>query len=187
VFAIVSRRFLVAVSCPLRERPMPRSAPPDADPREIFPFPVGETPLDDRAYFEMLSWFVFGAGLNWRVLRAKWPNFLRAFDGFDIAAVAAYREPKIDALLADAGIIRNGKKILGTVENAGAMQQIAEEHGDMTRWLRTFGGDSPALQKAVRKRFHHIGETTGRLFLACCGVLEYPTWEPTARQRTGKR
>jgi DNA-3-methyladenine glycosylase I len=164
---------------------MPRTAPPDADPTEIFPFPVGQTPPNDRAYFEMLSWFVFGAGLNWRVLRAKWPNFLRAFDGFDLAKVAAYGEPDVDRLLADRGIIRNGKKIVGTIENARAMRTIGNEHGDMTRWLRGFAGDSPALQKAVRKRFHHIGEVTARLLLSCCGALEYPTWAPTERQRTG--
>ena len=80
---------------------MPRSGP-DADPTEIFPFVFGQPPADERAALEMLSWFVFGAGLNWRVMKAKWPAFLRAFKNFEPKAVARFRERDIDRLLADA-------------------------------------------------------------------------------------
>lgn len=163
---------------------MPRSAP-NADPAEMFPFKAGETPRDDRAYFEMLSWFVFGAGLNWRVLRAKWPNFLAAFKDFEVDAVAGYGETDIDRLLADAGIIRNGKKVVGTVANARALQAIAAEHGGVTAWLRSYGADGDALIKAVKQRFNHMGDTTARIFLTCAGAIEYQTWEPTDRQRRG--
>ena len=162
----------------------PRRAPPH-DPSEMFPFPVGQTPPDDRTYFEMLSWFVFGAGLNWRVMKAKWPHFFEAFDGFDIDRVAAYEEPDIDRLLADSGIIRNGKKVVGTVENAREFQRIEREDGGVTKWLRSLGADSDAMQDAVKKRFHHIGQTTARMFLTCVGAIEYGTWEPTAPQRKG--
>src|SRR4051812_32171392 len=75
-----------------RRPPVPRSAP-HANPAEIFPFEAGAVPADDRAYFEMLSWFVFGAGLNFRLLRAKWPHFLEAFENFDVPTVADYGEP----------------------------------------------------------------------------------------------
>jgi DNA-3-methyladenine glycosylase I len=151
----------------------------------MFPFPVGEVPADDRAYFEMLSWFVFGAGLNWRVMKAKWPHFIEAFDRFDIDKVAAYGEPDIDRLLADTGIVRNGKKVVGTVENARELQRIERDDDGMTKWLRSFGADTDELQRAVKKRFHHIGETTARMFLTCTGAVEYGTWEPTDRQRKG--
>jgi DNA-3-methyladenine glycosylase I len=163
---------------------MPRNGPEGVDPTEIFPFPVGETPPDDRAYFEMLSWFVFGAGLNWRVLRSKWPNFLRAFDNFDIDRVAAYGEADIDRLLGDAGIIRNGKKVVGTVENARTMREIAAD-GGMTAWLRSFGADGDALIRGVKKRFHHMGDVTSRMFLTTAGAIEYRTWVPTERQQRG--
>ena len=162
----------------------PRTAPPH-DPSEMFPFPIGRPPANERGYFEMLSWFVFGAGLNWRVLKAKWPHFLEAFDGFDIDRVAGYGEPDIDRLLADTGIIRNGKKVVGTVENARELQRIERENGAVTKWLRSFGADSEGVQRAVKKRFHHIGETTARMFLTCAGAIEYGTWEPTERQRKG--
>jgi 3-methyladenine DNA glycosylase Tag len=162
---------------------MPRSGPEGVSPAEIFPFPIGQTPPDGRAYFEILSWFVFGAGLNWRVLRSKWPNFLRAFRNFEVAKVARFGERDIDRLLADSGIVRNGKKVVGTVENARVLLEIEREHGDVTRRLRSFGGDGDALIAAVKKRFHHMGDVTARMFLTVVGAIEYQTWEPTERQR----
>jgi DNA-3-methyladenine glycosylase I len=165
---------------------MPRSGPEGVHATEIFPFAIGKTPAGDREYFEMLTWFVFGAGLNWRIMRSKWPAFAKAFRNFDPAKVAKFGEADIDRLLADAGIVRNGKKIVGTIANAREVQAIAKEHGDMTSWLRSYRGDGDALIKAVRKRFHHIGETTSRMFLTAVGAIEYQTWKPTARQRAGK-
>jgi len=165
---------------------MPRSGPQGVDPTEIFPFTYGDTPRDERAYLEVLSWFVFGAGLNWRVLKTKWPHFLDAFAQFDVAAVSAYGERDIDRLLADTGIIRNGKKIVGTIENARQIQAIATEHGGVTAWLRSYGADIDTLIKTVKKRFSHMGDVTSRMFLGAVGAIEYPTWKPTARQREGR-
>ena len=165
---------------------MPRSGPEGVSPTEIFPFAIGETPTDERAYFEILTWFVFGAGLNWRVMRSKWPNFTKAFKKFDVAKVAKFGEADIDRLLADASIVRNGKKIVGTIANAREIRAIAKEHSGMTAWLRGYRGDGDELIKAVKKRFHHIGETTSRMFLTAVGAIEYQTWKPTARQRSGK-
>jgi DNA-3-methyladenine glycosylase I len=161
---------------------MPRTRQPAADPTEIFPFPVGETPPDDRAYFEMLTWFVFGAGLNWRVMRAKWPAFQKAFRKFNINTVARFGDDDVDRLIADAAIVRNGKKIVGTIANARELQAIAKEHGGMTPWIRGYRSDVATLIRDTKKRFHHIGDTTSRLFLSCAGALEYPTWDPTPRQ-----
>ncbi len=164
---------------------MPSRGAPPHDPSDMFPFSIGQTPKDDRGYFEMLTWFVFGAGLNWRVMKSKWPNFIKAFDGFDIARVASYDDREVDRLLADSGIVRNGKKVVGTIENERELQRIAKDDGGVTKWLRDFGGDSEAMQKAVRKHFHHMGETTTRMFLTCSGAIEYGTWQPTEAQRNG--
>ena len=152
----------------------------------MFPFPVGQRPADDRAYFEMLCWFVFGSGLNWRMMRSKWPAFQRAFAKFNLKKVAAFDEADIDQLLSDEGIIRNGRKITGTIGNARAILAIASKHGGMTAWLRGYRGDTAGLIKDVKKRFSHMGDTTARMFLTCAGAIEYRTWEPTPRQRAGK-
>lgn len=165
---------------------MPRPGPEGVSPTEIFPFPVGEPPPDERAYFEMLSWFVFGSGLNWRMMRSKWPAFQRAFAKFNLKKVAAFDDADIDRLLSDEGIIRNGRKITGTIANARAILEIGREDGGMTAWLRAYRGDVPRLIKDVKKRFSHMGDTTAPMFLTCAGAIEYQTWEPTKRQRAGK-
>jgi 3-methyladenine DNA glycosylase Tag len=164
---------------------MARSGPEGVSPEEIFPFPVGKTPPDDRAYFEMLTWFVFGAGLNWRLLRSKWPNFAKAFDGFEYEKVARYTQKKVERLMADSGIVRNEKKVLGTIENARELVAIVDD-GGMTRWLRSYRGDGDALIGDVKKRFHHMGDVTARMFLTCAGAIEYQTWQATARQKAGR-
>lgn len=165
---------------------MPRSTHEGADPSEMFPFPIGVTPADDRQYFEMLTWFAFSSGLNWRVLRSKWPAFAKAFRNFDPAKVAKFGEADVDRLLGNADIVRHGKKIESTIANAHEVQAIVKEHGSVTAWLRSYRTDGEALIGAVRTRFHHIGETTSRMFLTAVGAIEYQTWVPTARQRAGK-
>ena len=71
-----------------------------------FEIPEQKRPADDDGYLEELTKAIFQAGFSWRVIRDKWPNFVRAFDGFDLAAVAGYGQPDIERLVADAGIVR---------------------------------------------------------------------------------
>jgi hypothetical protein len=80
---------------------MPRSGPEGVDLPEIFPFHSGKTPADDRACFEMLSVCV-RRGPELARAQGEAADFVRAFDGFDIAKVAAYGERDIDRLLATA-------------------------------------------------------------------------------------
>lgn len=177
----------------------PRSRPPDVvavgrdparaghSPTDIFPFPVGKTPPNDRAYFEMMTWFVFGAGLNWKIMRSKWPAFTKAFRNYSLIPVSKFGESDIDRLLADTSIVRNGKKMVSTIENARTIRAIAKEHGGMTAWIRTYGADVGPLIKDTKKQFRHIGDTTARLFLCCAGAIEYQTWLPTEAQKKGRR
>ena len=99
--------------------------------------PPREVPSDDSGYFEILTKAVFQSGFRWSVVEAKWPHFREAFDRFDIDAVAAYGPPDVDRLLADDGIIRNGRKIEGTIANAKRLQALVREHGSVKAWLDT--------------------------------------------------
>ncbi len=42
-------------------------------------------PSDDDAYFENMTRVIFQAGLNWKMIDEKWPNFKEAFKNFSIA------------------------------------------------------------------------------------------------------
>ena len=67
---------------------------------------------DDRKLFEFLILEGMQAGLSWSTILNKRDNFRQAFDRFDPIKVARYDEREVRRLLADAGIIRNGLKIL---------------------------------------------------------------------------
>jgi 3-methyladenine DNA glycosylase Tag len=79
-------------------------------------------------YLDVLTRAVFQAGMNWRVIEAKWPGFVEAFHRFDPETVAALGVADIDALGADTRVIRNRPKIEATVANAVA-EQLRSEFG----------------------------------------------------------
>src|ERR1700716_1683771 len=84
---------------------------------------------DDRMLFEFLVLEGMQAGLSWLTILRKRENFRRAFEGFDIERVAAYRNDDTARLLSDAGIVRNRKKIEAAVANASAIREL-HSHGE---------------------------------------------------------
>ena len=93
----------------------------------------GTRTYDESALFEALTLGVFQAGLSWSIVFGKRDGFRKAFQGFDVAAVAAMTERDVDRLLQDASIIRNRAKILATVENARATSAAAPSLAALAR------------------------------------------------------
>src|SRR4051812_24984880 len=75
---------------------------------------------DDRRWYEFLVLEGAQAGLSWDTILRKRESYRLAFDQFDPSAVARYDERKLEALLADPGIIRNRRKLTSAVRNAQA-------------------------------------------------------------------
>ena len=139
--------------------------------------PPREKPAHDNGYFEVLTQAVFQAGFSWKVVRSKWPGFQKAFDGFDIHKVAAYDERDVDRLLADEGIVRNGRKIQATIDNARVVQQLIAEHGSFEAYLRALDGLTwRKRRKALSKAFKNFGPT-GVFFFLWSVDEEVPSWE----------
>lgn len=137
--------------------------------------PPRAVPSSDSGYFEVLTQAVFQAGFSWGVIQAKWPHFQAAFDGFDIDAVAAYGPPDEDRLLADAGIVRNGRKISATIVNARTLRTIREEHGSVGSWLATSRTLAwPQRKDAVAKPFASFGPSGAYFFLWSVGEATPP-------------
>ena len=84
---------------------------------------------DDAHLFELLVLEGAQAGLSWSTILAKRENYRTALDGFDPVRIAAYDEAKLEALLADPGIVRNRLKVRGAVRNARAFLEVQEEFG----------------------------------------------------------
>lgn len=98
----------------------------------------GRPEHDDRKLFEMLILEGFQAGLSWLTILKKREAFRRAFDGFDPAVVAGYGPEKLEALMADPGIVRNRRKIQAAVQNARVFLEIQREFGSFDRYLWGF-------------------------------------------------
>ncbi len=134
-------------------------------------------PTTDAAYLEEMTKAVFRSGFSWKVVEDKWPNFEAAFDGFDVGKVAEYDERDVDRLLADAGIVRNGRKIEATIHNARAMGALAQEFGSFQKYLRSMDEqDYDATAKDMKDRFSYLGKTGTYTFLWGVGE-KVPDWE----------
>jgi len=93
---------------------------------------------NDRKLFEFLVLEGFQAGLSWLTILRKRENFQKAFDNFDFNKIAKYNKRKINSLMKDSGIIRNGLKIKGAVENAKAFLKVREEFGTFDKYIWSF-------------------------------------------------
>jgi len=103
----------------------------------------GVPEYDDRALFEKLILDGFQAGLSWITILRKRENFRKAFDGFRPEIIAGYDRRKIEALMQDAGIVRNRAKIEGAVKSAQAYLDIMENGPGFSKLLWSFVGDKP--------------------------------------------
>ena len=130
-------------------------------------------PLDnDNLLFERLVLEINQAGLSWITILKKQENFRRAYDGFDIAAVARYRESDRARLLSDAGIIRNKLKINAAIENARRILALQKEYVSFKGWLDAHHPLSREdWTKLFKKTFLFTGSEIVNEFLMSTGYL----------------
>ncbi|MDG2122655.1 MAG: DNA-3-methyladenine glycosylase I [Verrucomicrobiales bacterium] len=146
---------------------------------------------DDVKHFEFLTLESAQAGLSWYTVLRKRDNYRRLFAGFDPVKVARFSEKRVEALLGDAGIIRNRAKVEATVNNAGRFLEVQEEFGsfDTYIWgfvdgevvvneLRSMGdyastsAVSDALSKDLKGRgFRWVGSTIVYAHLQAAGLV----------------
>lgn len=157
--------------------------------REYYDTEWGMPVRDERGLFERLSLEAFQSGLSWLVILRKREAFRAAFDGFDPDAVSQYTERDVARLLGDAGIVRNRAKILATIGNARATQQLRGDGGlaellwsfrpERTPAPRSYAeipttsAESVALSKALRSRgFRFVGPTTMFALMEAVGIVD---------------
>jgi len=146
---------------------------------------------DDVALFEMLTLEGAQAGLSWRTILARREQYHRAFHGFDIARVAAMRDPSLEKLLTSSGIIRNRLKIWSVRDNARTALDVINEHGSLSAYLWSFVDGKPLvnrwttskevpaktdlsdrMSKALAKRgFRFVGSTICYAFMQATGMV----------------
>src|SRR5262245_17326669 len=146
---------------------------------------------DDRALFELLILEGAQAGLSWDTILRKRPAYQAAFDNFDPLLVSRYDDAKMQALLADPGIVRNRAKIAAAVRNARAFLSVQAEHGSFDAYVWRFVGGRPkvnawrtlaevpartpesdALSKDLQRRgFSFVGSTICYAFMQSTGLV----------------
>ena len=101
---------------------------------------------------------MFQAGLSWSVIDARWDDYVRAFDGFDVAKVAAYGEKDVARLMQTERVVHSQAKIEGTIRNARALLDIEREHGSVRAYQTSFPGYG-ALRRDANRRFAYMGDS----------------------------
>lgn len=146
---------------------------------------------EDRKLFEMLILEGAQAGLSWITILRKRENYRRAFDGFNIDKILKYDDSKLEALMQDAGIVRNRLKIQSVIINARAFRAVQEEYGSFDRYLWSYVDGTPVcnnwsdcmelpaktelsdrISKDLRKRgFKFAGSTIVYAFMQAVGMV----------------
>lgn len=135
------------------------------------------TPSGDAGYLEELTKAIFRAGFSWRVVRQKWENFCRGFEGFELVKVASFGTEEITRLFNDTSIIRNKRKILATVDNARTMLDLSDEDGSFRNYLRSLDHlDYYQRVKLLTSEFRGLGRTGAFVFLHCVNEPT-PSWQ----------
>ncbi len=104
--------------------------------------------------FEALTLGVFQVGLSWSIVFGKRDAFRRAFNGFDIAKVAAMTGRDVDRLLQDPSIIRNRGKIQATIDNARAMRSASPSLTPEPSCIAPYPARPTTLRRRRRARPH---------------------------------
>jgi DNA-3-methyladenine glycosylase I len=100
---------------------------------------------DDRKLFEMLILEGAQAGLSWETILKKRAAYKKAFDNFDPHKVARYDDAKVEALMANAGIIRNRRKIDAAILNAKLFLDIVKEYGSFDAFIWEYVNYQPLV------------------------------------------
>ncbi len=146
---------------------------------------------DDQRLFEFLILEGAQAGLSWITILNKRARYREVYDHFDPVRVAAYDVDKVEALLADPGIVRNRLKVRSSITNAQAFLQVQAEFGSFDKYLWSFIGGAPrinswrsmaelpastpeseAMSKSLKKRgFRFVGPTICYALMQATGMV----------------
>jgi DNA-3-methyladenine glycosylase I len=151
---------------------------------------------DDRKLFALLILEGAQAGLSWLTILRRREGYFRAFDDFNPERIVRYGEADIARLMADAGIIRNRRKIESTIGNAKAYLALAAERSPaknpLSDWLWAFVDGNPIINRPKtlsevptvtplaelisnelkRRGFSFVGPTIVYAFMQSAGLVD---------------
>jgi len=147
----------------------------------------------DVALFERITLEAFQSGLSWLTILRKREGFRAAFARFDPDPVAAFGAKDVKRLMADAGIVRNQRKVDATITNAQALVALRDDRGvgalDELVWsfappprkrrVRSLSEITPQTPESLalstelkRQGFVFVGPTTMYAAMQACGLVD---------------
>jgi len=146
---------------------------------------------DERKLFEFLILEGAQAGLSWSTILNKRQAYIQAFDNFEPAKVASYDDAKVQALLANSGIVRNRLKIQAAIQNARSFLKVQDQYRSFDIYIWQFVDGKPiqnswkslqeippttkesdAMSKELKKRgFTFVGSTICYAFMQAVGMV----------------
>jgi len=147
----------------------------------------GTPQRDPSSLFEFLTLEGAQAGLSWSTILRKREGYLRVFDHFDVARIAAYTDDDVARCLADPGIVRNRAKVESTIGNARAWLALDDpvefvwsfvDGAPVNNGWRSMG-EVPAstplsdrMSKEMKRRgFRFVGTTICYAYMQACGLV----------------
>ena len=107
----------------------------------------------ESAHLERLTLEAFQSGLSWRTILLKRPAFRAAFADFDAEVVAAFGPADVERLMADAGIVRNQRKVDAAIANARATLDL-RDRGGLEAFIWGFRPTGPGAPHHGRRPDH---------------------------------
>jgi DNA-3-methyladenine glycosylase I len=146
---------------------------------------------DDCVLFEFLILEGAQAGLSWSTILAKREAYRQAFSNFDPGKVARFDAAKQQALMANAGIVRNKLKIASAIQNAIAFLSVQREFGSFEKYVWQFVNGQPIVNSwkakerlpaqtaesekinkdLLRRGFKFVGPTICYAFMQAVGLV----------------
>lgn len=143
------------------------------DIEELLPQPLTREQLaavpDDRILSDMMR-RVFRAGLKHSLVDGKWPEFEKAFFGFDPEKISLMSDEQLENMMQNDKIIRHWGKIKAVRANAFMVSSIAEKEGSFARFLAQWPEDDViSLWAFLKKEGSQLGGNSGPYFLRMVG------------------
>jgi len=125
---------------------------------------------DDRI-LSIMTHCIFQAGIRWKVVDDKWPEFETVFKQFNPKILEFLSAENLESLAKDKRIIRSMQKIVTVPKNAQWINEIAIEHGSFAKFISQWdNANAIELFKLLKKRGARLGGNTGQRVLRLMGM-----------------
>ncbi|ART79913.1 DNA-3-methyladenine glycosylase I [Oceanisphaera avium] len=125
---------------------------------------------DDR-WLSSFTMSLFQSGFVWRVIRNKWPDFERAFFGFDPQKMLMLDDSHFERLNNDVSIVRHARKIAAVPANARMILELGQPYGGFGAFVAQWPTDDiTGLWLTLKKHGYLLGGNIGPYALRRLGV-----------------